>query len=82
MSTLANETHSVEPSLLGSLLTDDTFWPTESRTIEETGLTESFVESLLLKTVLVWYAKRSQCIGANGDSFSCDRANAGCHSDS
>ena len=53
MSTLANETHSVEPSLLGSLLTDDTFWPTESRTIEETGLTESFVESLLLKTVLV-----------------------------
>ena len=53
MTTLANETHSVEPSLLGSLLTDDTFWPTEARTIEETGLTESFVEALLLKTVLV-----------------------------
>jgi predicted ATPase with chaperone activity len=53
MTALAHETQSVDPSLLGSLLTDDTFWPTEARTLQETGLNESFVDSLLLKTILV-----------------------------
>ena len=51
MSTLIHETQSIDGSLLGSLLTDDTFWPTEPQTVEETGLSESFVESLLLKTI-------------------------------
>ena len=52
MTALANETQSFEPSLLGSLLSDDTFWPTEAQDLQETGLSETFVEALLLKTVL------------------------------
>ena len=50
---LANETLSVDTGLLGSLLSDDAFWPAEARSVEETGLTESYVEGLLLKTLLV-----------------------------
>jgi predicted ATPase with chaperone activity len=53
MTVLANETQSFEPSLLGGLLSDDTFWPTQPNALEETGLSESFIESLVLKTVLV-----------------------------
>ncbi len=53
MTALAHETQTVDPSLLGSLLTDDTFWPTEPRDLQETGLTESFIDSLLLKTISV-----------------------------
>ncbi|NND96017.1 MAG: AAA family ATPase [Pirellulaceae bacterium] len=53
MTTLAQQTHSVDSGLLGSLLTDDTFWPAESRSVEETGLTEAYIEGLLLKTILV-----------------------------
>ena len=52
MSALATETKSFEPSLLGGLLSDDTFWPTEPQNVGETGLSESFIESLVLKTVL------------------------------
>ena len=52
MTALANETQSFEPSLLGSLLSDDTFWPSEARDVQETGLSETFVEGLLLKIVL------------------------------
>lgn len=50
MSTLIHETQSID-GVLGSLLTDDTFWPTEPQSIEETGLSESFVEGLVLKTI-------------------------------
>ena len=53
MTALAHDTQTVDPSLLGSLLTDDTFWPTEPRDLQESGLSESFVDSLLLKTILV-----------------------------
>ncbi len=52
MSTLNHQTHCVDAGLLGSLLTDDSFWPVEAGTIEETGLSESFIEQLILKTVL------------------------------
>ena len=52
MHSQAHDTHTVDGSLLGSLLTDDTFWPTEPRDLHETGLTESFVDSLLQKTIL------------------------------
>lgn len=51
MTTLVHETQSIDASLLGTLLTDDTFWPTEPQTLEETGLSESFIESLVLKIV-------------------------------
>lgn len=53
MTALANETQTFEPSLLGGLLSDDTFWPTQPNDLDETGLSESFVESLVLKTVLI-----------------------------
>ena len=52
MTALANETQNFEPSMLGGLLSDDTFWPTQPQDIPETGLSESFVEGLVLKTVL------------------------------
>jgi predicted ATPase with chaperone activity len=53
MTALTNETQAFEPSLLGGLLSDDTFWPTQPQDLGETGLSESFVEGLVLKTVLV-----------------------------
>lgn len=53
MPALANETQSFEPSLLGGLLSDDTFWPTQPNDLDETGLSESFIEGLVLKTILV-----------------------------
>lgn len=52
MPALTSETQPVDLSMLGSLLTDDTFWPTEPQSLEETGLSETFVDSLLLKTVM------------------------------
>lgn len=38
--------------MLSGLLGQDTFWPTEPRSIEETGLSESYIDSLVLKTFL------------------------------
>jgi len=52
MSALLSDTHSFESAALGGLLTDDTFWPTEPRSIDELGLSSSFIEALLLKTIL------------------------------
>ncbi len=53
MNALLNETHTFEPSMLGGLLSDDTFWPTPPQSITETGLGESFTEDLVIKTVMV-----------------------------
>jgi predicted ATPase with chaperone activity len=53
MNMLAHETQTFEPSMLGSLLSDDTFWPAQPQDVGETGLSESFIESLTLKTVLI-----------------------------
>ena len=50
MTTQIHETQSID-GVLGSLLTDDTFWPTEPQSIEETGLSESFVEGLVMKII-------------------------------
>ncbi|MFG0255698.1 MAG: AAA family ATPase, partial [Rhodopirellula sp. JB053] len=51
MTALMTDTHSFESSALGGLLTDDTFWPAEPRSLNELGLSITFVESLLIKTV-------------------------------
>ncbi len=40
-------------SLLASLLSEDTFRPAEPRSLEETGLTPTLVEGLILKYVLL-----------------------------
>jgi predicted ATPase with chaperone activity len=53
MNALAGETQAFEPSMLGGLLSDDTFWPAQPQDVSETGLSESFIESLVLKTVLI-----------------------------
>lgn len=52
MTALATDTQSFDPSVLGSLLSDDTFWPAEPQSIEETGLAASYVEGMVLKAVL------------------------------
>ncbi len=53
MTALAHETQTFEPSMLGGLLSDDTFWPAPPQDVNETGLSETFIEGLLIKTVLV-----------------------------
>ncbi|TWU48712.1 hypothetical protein Poly51_46140 [Rubripirellula tenax] len=53
MNTLTSETQSFEPSLLGGLLSNDTFWPSQPQNSAETGLSDSFIEALVLKTVLI-----------------------------
>ena len=52
MTVLANETHTFEPSMLGGLLSDDTFWPSQPQDIAETGLSATYIEELVLKTIL------------------------------
>lgn len=52
MTAAIHETQPVDVGLLGSLLTDDTYWPAETQSLSETGLSDSFVEGLILKTVL------------------------------
>ncbi|MGB7323809.1 MAG: AAA family ATPase, partial [Rubripirellula sp.] len=53
MTTLTSETQSFEPSLLGGLLSNDTFWPSQPQNAGETGLSDSFIEALVMKTVLI-----------------------------
>lgn len=43
----------VDPELLGLLLTDDAFRPVEPETLEETGLSETLIESLICKRLAV-----------------------------
>lgn len=52
MSALAHDTQTIDQDLLSGLLSDDTFWPAQPRDIPETGLSESYIEGLVLKTVL------------------------------
>ncbi|MEM6363178.1 MAG: AAA family ATPase [Planctomycetota bacterium] len=52
MTALLTDTHNFESAALGGLLTDDTFWPVEPQSLQELGLSTTFIESLLLKTVL------------------------------
>ncbi|WP_146528218.1 ATP-binding protein [Novipirellula artificiosorum] len=53
MAVLTNDTQSFEPSMLGGLLSDDTFWPAQPRDMHETGLSGSYVDGLLVKILLV-----------------------------
>ncbi|HAY82303.1 MAG TPA: AAA family ATPase [Planctomycetaceae bacterium] len=50
---LMTDTQEIDGGLLSSLLSDEAFWPSEPRTIAETGLTECVIESLVLKFLLV-----------------------------
>jgi len=52
MATITTETQELDSSLLSSLLSDEVFWPAEPRSIEETGLSETFIESMICKLLL------------------------------
>src|SRR5262245_10391330 len=47
------ETHQIDPELVSSLLTDESFRPAEPTTLEDTGLSETLVESLICKRLAV-----------------------------
>lgn len=48
---MVQETLTIESGYLNGLLSEDTFWPIQPRSISETGLSETFIEGLVLKTV-------------------------------
>jgi len=49
---MSGDTITFQASPLASILADDAFWPVSPRSIAETGLTESVVESLICKLLL------------------------------
>ena len=51
--TTATENATIDPELLRSLLTDAAFFPVEPASLEETGLSETLVQSLLCKRLAV-----------------------------
>ncbi|MEM9827218.1 MAG: AAA family ATPase [Planctomycetota bacterium] len=53
MNATISDTHTFESGVLGSLLSDDSFWPTEPQDLRETGISESMIEGLAIKTILV-----------------------------
>lgn len=50
-STSATSTWLADAGLYGGLLSDDTYWPATPADLSETGLSETYVEGLLLKTL-------------------------------
>jgi predicted ATPase with chaperone activity len=46
------ETLELDSAVLTRLLADEDFWPAEPHSVEETGLSESFIESLIFKHLL------------------------------
>ena len=50
---LATDTHDIEDGLLRAFLSDEQFWPTAPRTLADTGLSDSFIESLICKCLVV-----------------------------
>ncbi|MFZ5833399.1 MAG: AAA family ATPase [Planctomycetota bacterium] len=50
---MSTETLEAAGSLLAPLLSDEKFWPAPPRTVEETGLTSSMIESLVCKHLAI-----------------------------
>ena len=48
---LVHETQPIDSGYLNGLLSDDTFWPIQPCDLHETGLSESYVEALVIKIV-------------------------------
>ena len=48
---MVQETLTIESGYLNGLLSEDTFWPIQPRSVSETGLSETFIEGLVIKTV-------------------------------
>ena len=53
MSTAVEQSATIDPELIRSLLTEETFFPTEPTSLEQTGLSEIFVSQLLCKQLAV-----------------------------
>jgi len=53
MAALTANTQTTDTGLFGGLFSDDTYWPSQPRDVNETGLSDSFVESLLTKSIFV-----------------------------
>jgi len=51
MQATATPNRIIETGIYGGLLTDDTYWPASPLDLAETGLSEPFVEALILKTL-------------------------------
>jgi predicted ATPase with chaperone activity len=51
--TTESTTFEIDPELVASLLTDEVFRPSEPTTLEETGLSETLIESLICKRLAV-----------------------------
>lgn len=49
---LSRDTDSLNAASLPAVLTNDAFWPTEPRTLDEAGLTETTLESILCQMLL------------------------------
>ncbi|MEM6688968.1 MAG: AAA family ATPase [Planctomycetota bacterium] len=45
------DTQDFELGLLGGLLSDDNFWPAQPNSLSETGISEAYIEGLLIKIV-------------------------------
>src|SRR5271157_6441087 len=45
-------TQELDVGQLGTLLSDDTFWPSEPQSIKEAGLSETYIEGLTCKLLL------------------------------
>src|SRR5262245_59441887 len=48
-----HETTEIDPGLLSLMLSEESFWPAEPNSLAETGLSESYVEGLILKHLTV-----------------------------
>jgi len=53
MSAFTTDTHTIDAGVFGGLLSNDDYWPTQPRDVAETGLSDVFIESLLVKLTLV-----------------------------
>jgi predicted ATPase with chaperone activity len=47
------QTQNIEQDLLSALFAEEAFWPTEPRSCEETGISVAFIESLVLKYLIL-----------------------------
>ena len=50
---MVNETLEIEGDLLATLLADEAFWPSDPRSLKETGLPAALVEALILKYIAI-----------------------------
>ena len=63
--TTVTDTTEINEELLSVLLSDDIFCPTEPQTIEETGLSETFIDALICKHLATFGTSTGRDIAKN-----------------